>query len=201
MMASVIARCRGWAWVYDSSLLVKKDFTDVCPLLVEESQPVKGVNFIFTSVYSAYLCQENLKIRQGVELQNFCNEKPKLRTFVQFKDFGTTPNYLTIPMSFLARKFLALLRLSNLSIRLETGRHERPRLDAVDRSCPVCINPINVLVEDEIHFLFYCNLYEKLRDDWLRLIVKPVDFLPPPGGLYVVMSVCRSVGWSVSNEF
>ena len=98
-------------------------------------------------------------------------------------------------MSFIARKFLALLRLSNLSIRLETGRYERPRLDAVDRSCPVCINPINVIVEDEIHFLFDCNLYEKLRDDWLSQIVKPVDFfvMDPTNKLKIVLNEAKNV--------
>ena len=60
-----------------------------------------------------------MSVKQNVELQNECQEKPKLRTFITIKDFGLTPCYITMPMPFSKRKFLALSRLSNLAIRLE----------------------------------------------------------------------------------
>jgi hypothetical protein len=63
--------------------------------------------------------KEGMSVKQNVELQNECQEKPKLRTFITIKDFGLTPCYITMPMPFLKRKFLAL---SQLAIRLETER-------------------------------------------------------------------------------
>ena len=73
--------------------------------------------------------KESMTVKQTTNLQNLCLQKPKLRTFVNFRQFGITPSYITIPMSLVRRKFLDLLRLSNLAIRLETGRYERPRID------------------------------------------------------------------------
>ena len=73
-------------------------------------------------------------------LQMECTQKPKLRTFVKFKDFYSTPSYLTKPLSFIQRKFVAKIRLGCLEIRLETGRWARPRLVEESRICQVCEN-------------------------------------------------------------
>ena len=78
-------------------------------------------------------------------------------------------------MSFLVRKFLALTRLSNLGIRLETGRYERPRLEEHLRLCPACLDRVSV--ENEIHVLFFCRIYEELRQAWLQKLVKPENFM------------------------
>jgi hypothetical protein len=105
--------------------------------------------------------KESMSVKQNVELQNECQEKPKLRTFITFKEFGSTQSYITLPMPFLKRKFLALSRLSNLAIRLETGRYERPRLEEHQRLCKACRDGISV--ENEIHIYFQCGLYDDLR--------------------------------------
>ena len=55
-------------------------------------------------------------------------------------------------MPFLAHKFLALVRLSNLGIRLKTGRYERPRLKEHLLLCPPCLDRVSV--ENENHVLF-----------------------------------------------
>ena len=47
---------------------------------------------------------------------------------------------------------------SGSKLRIETGRHERPRLEVKDRSCLFCGQ-----VEDEKHFLAECNLYRFVR--------------------------------------
>ena len=70
--------------------------------------------------------KESMSVKQDVNLKQICLEKPKLITFVKFKDFGTIPSYICKPMSFICRNYLALTRLSNLAIRIETGRFERP---------------------------------------------------------------------------
>ena len=96
--------------------------------------------------------KESMAVKQCFELQNICQEKPKLRTFITFKEFGVTPSYITMPMSFIKRKFLALSRLSNLSIRLETGRYERPRLEENLRLCQACNDGLSI--ENEFHIYF-----------------------------------------------
>ena len=99
--------------------------------------------------------------------QNVCQEKPKLCTFINFKEFGLTPSYITMPMPLLKRKYLALSRPSNLAIRLETGRYERPRLEEHQRLCKACHDGISV--ENEFHIYFQCCLNEDLRRFWIRI--------------------------------
>ena len=80
-----------------------------------------------------------------------------------------------MPMSFIRRKFLALTRLSNLSIRLETGRFERPKVEEKLRLCPVCLDGISI--ENEFHFIFQCSIYEELRRKWISKLRIPENFL------------------------
>ena len=100
---------------------------------------------------------ENMKksmwVKQVVDLKTKCSVKPKLRTFNTFMQFGTTHSYLLLPMSFVQKMFLAKTRLAALSIRLETGRYERPSLPEQERLCPSCKNGHSV--ENEEHFIFF----------------------------------------------
>jgi hypothetical protein len=77
-------------------------------------------------------------------------------------------------MPFICRKYLALTRLSNLSIRIETGSFERPQIDENLRICPACNDGTSV--ENEHHVIFQCSVYSDLRTAWLRKIKTPDDF-------------------------
>ncbi len=50
------------------------------------------------------------------------------------------------------RKYLARLRTSSHNLKIETGRHTRPKTPVENRVCQHC----NIL-EDEFHFLLMCN--------------------------------------------
>ena len=77
-------------------------------------------------------------------------------------------------MPFICRKYLALTRLSNLSIRIETGRFERPRINENLRFCPACVDGTSV--ENEHHVIFKCSVYSDLRTVWFRKIKVPDNF-------------------------
>ena len=130
------------------------------------------VNFCVQSIISKL--KESMSIKQAVNLKELCQAKPKLRTFVTFKDFGSIPSYICKPMSFICRKYLALTRLSNLSIRIETGRYERPRLEANLRFCPSCND--RAKIEDEFHLIFQCVSYIEMRANWLSKLKLPENF-------------------------
>ena len=85
---------------------------------------------------------------------------PKLRTYNLISEFSTDKSYLSKPLSFVQRKFLAKLRLGVLPIRIETGRFERPRKEAADRICKQCPNNSP---ETEVHFLIECPRHTQLR--------------------------------------
>ena len=74
----------------------------------------------------------------------------------------------------LKRTFSALSRLSNLAIRLETGRYERPRLEEHQRLCKACRDGISV--ENEIHIYFPCGLHDDLRRLWINTLNMPANF-------------------------
>ena len=106
--------------------------------------------------------------------KNDCNNMPKLRTYVKMDDFFRSKSYLSKPLSFVQRKFLAKFRLGVLPIRIETGRYERPRLAENDRICLVC-DEVNA-IENEQHFLMTCSAYNRIRND-LFSKVEADDFL------------------------
>ena len=61
---------------------------------------------------------------------------------------------------------LAKLRLSDRKLEIETGRHQRPKVDQDKRTCRLCNTSE---VENEIHFLMQCNLHKqftRLRKDF-----------------------------------
>ena len=121
-------------------------------------------------------------IQEQVEyLRLECEQQPKLRTFIKFKQFGPLPAYLTKPLTFFQRKHIAKIRLGSLAIRIESGRYSRPRLEIHERLCPVCIDSrtqqgLAPEIENEIHFLFFCDKYEILRANWFSNINKPENF-------------------------
>ena len=97
--------------------------------------------------------------------------KPKVRTFMKFKDFFNVPAYLGKPLSFVERRTISKLRLGNLPISLETARYLRPVIPEDQRLC-YCGSE----VESEYHVLFKCVKYSKLRDAWLNELCIPYNF-------------------------
>ena len=138
--------------------------------------------------------QKNMLLNQQNSLEIQCASKPKLRTFMKFKDFHTTPSYISKPLSFVQRKFLAKLRLGCLEIRIETGRYARPRLPEEARICQICQNQ-GQAKEDEVHFLFKCETYENERSAWLSSLLKPENFsiLPSNEKLKTVLNCDQNV--------
>lgn len=117
--------------------------------------------------------KSNLLKKQRVLVENECKSKPKLRTFVQFKDFKTVPPHVYKPLSFLERKTISKTRLGILPIRLETARYVRPKLPEAERLCYCNSGEI----ESECHVLFNCEKYNQLRQIWFSKLSKPEEFI------------------------
>lgn len=45
---------------------------------------------------------------------------------------------------------------------IEVGRYKQPKIPRNERYCPFCDS---LQIEDEIHFLFHCNVYECQREN------------------------------------
>ena len=63
--------------------------------------------------------KNQFKIFQNNYLSTECASKPKLRTFIKFKDFNETPVYILKTLTFHQRRMMAKTRLGCLPIRLE----------------------------------------------------------------------------------
>ena len=110
--------------------------------------------------------------KQQVLIENECKDKPKLRTFITFKDFKNVPPHIYKPLSFLERKTISKLRLGILPIRLETARYIKPVVPEEQQLC-YCNNGE---VESEYHVLFSCEKYDHLRQVWFTKLTKPSNF-------------------------
>ena len=85
---------------------------------------------------------------------------PILRKYRLFKQNFIMEKYLLVVRDFKIRKCLTQLRLSSHKLRIETGRHCKPKLLEYDRICQYCgLNEI----EDECHFLLQCPYYTEER--------------------------------------
>ena len=81
----------------------------------------------------------------------------KLRTYGLIKTRIGLEDYLITIRNYKLRSCLSRLRLSNHKLMIEVGRHQK--LQRHERICQVCKR----YVEDEVHFLINCELYDKIR--------------------------------------
>ena len=162
-------------WSYE----VKEIFRECNLFTVYDTSQIFDLKQIATAIKSSYF------IKQCNDLKLECQNKPKLRTFIMFKNFQEQPSYIGKPLTFHQRRMIAKTRLGCLPLRIETGRYSFPRLKEEERVCLVC-KPKDLIVdlgtdvvqpiESEFHFLFECTGYEVIRNQWLDYITLPDDF-------------------------
>ena len=81
----------------------------------------------------------------------------KLKTLALVKNDTILENYLLSVENVANRTALTKFRLSNHNLMIEKGRYQKS--DLQDRTCPFCPDQI----EDEMHFLLKCPIYQELR--------------------------------------
>ena len=171
-----------WDKELNKSKLVSSWFNEVRIIFTECNLELlfnMGVNFDinFTINYVKLKCLE----KQCSSLSEQCMELPKLRTFIQFKDFNHEPLYVKKHLTFYHRRLLAKARLGCLPLRIETGRYSVPRLPEDKRTCQMCDRyGDGSFIESESHFLFVCKAYRGERDSWFNSMTLPQTFQSLP---------------------
>lgn len=94
---------------------------------------------------------------------NTLDTKPKLRTYKQFKTEYKSELYVTSNLDKFERSLIAQLRLGILPLHIETGRYVN--LKPEERICKMCSQNN---IEDELHFLFQCDLYTQERTQFMQ---------------------------------
>lgn len=100
------------------------------------------------------------EIRRIINDFNNSDLQPKLRTYKLFKTNLCIEPHLTIGLPKKMYKNISRFRTSSHNLRIETGRHESPKLPVEERLCTKC--DLNE-VEDELHFLLICSSNQSLR--------------------------------------
>jgi hypothetical protein len=125
-------------------------------------------------------------------------EGNKLRTYCTFKEKFEMENYLLFGSSKTERSSLSKLRISAHRLRIETGRHTRPKIDSDKRYCVYC-NDLSV--EDEKHFMLSCKLYTEERKLFLSKLKEklPSICLSNSEALFKIILSCYNGDAEVCN--
>ena len=113
------------------------------------------------------LIQRKIQEREQREWRQRALSKPKLRTYIKYKKILKEEEYLNSEDA-IGRRMLARLRSGTNSLRIETGRYERPKIPEEYRICKLCMEE----TENEEHFLKYCIAYKDIRKDFTQEIEK-----------------------------
>lgn len=111
---------------------------------------------------------DNLQNREEGRWKEVIDNKPRLRTYCQYKHNLASEDYLNAKDSG-GRKQLARIRSGANRLRIEEGRAKR--LPPEDRKCWFGCGE----VEDERHFLMSCHIYTDLRQEVVDT-VGPMEF-------------------------
>jgi hypothetical protein len=88
----------------------------------------------------------------------------KLRTYAKIATGQGVELYLTRKLTWHQKQALAKFRTGNHRLRIEVGRHTKPKLDVSQRICEHC--NMNA-VEDEMHFVLDCTRFSSTRDKYI----------------------------------
>ena len=120
-------------------------------------------NFELKTCCDIPYCRRMLMEKYNEDWNQLLGAKPKLRTYRNIKNKFCPESYTLLNLKRNERSVLAQIRCGILPIHIETGRFVN--IKAEDRICTLC-NANEV--EDEYHFLFYCQLYEFERENFYR---------------------------------
>jgi len=96
-------------------------------------------------------------------LQSKINESSKFAYYKHCKSILQVEQYLSIDLPVMNKRDLFNFRCSGHCLMIEKGRHLN--LDKDSRYCPVCLHNVIRIVEDEMHFLLVCPLYNTIRKE------------------------------------
>ena len=115
--------------------------------------------------YIKDLCKSSLMDTFKHKLATQSSNKPKLRSYVQFKQHVFTENYINLNLNREQRLILAQVHCGTLPLKIETGRFVgTPKENCL---CDICNNG---QVEDEFHFILHCEFYSNERNEFYDTI-------------------------------
>ena len=142
---------RKGTWSKDVEHILRE--SNLAHLICDEPLNIMSKTDIIKSVENSLLNKQVTQWKKDVASQS------KLRFYRIFKDELNVEKFVTINLPIAHRSILSQLRYGILPLRVETGRYCNMPLN--DRLCQFCDRRE---VESELHFLFYCPLYQTARE-------------------------------------
>ena len=135
------------------------------------------------------------KIRSVMEEQwkEEIENKPKLRTYKLFKSEFQIEDYVYCNNR-QKRSLTAQLRIGILPLRVETGRFSNLALN--DRHCYMCPGQE---VEDELHFICTCPLYDDLRNNLFTIALQKSPIFIRMDNVQKLVFLFQNVGRELSR--
>jgi hypothetical protein len=116
------------------------------------------------------MAYKNISIK-SMSVSSTPGQGTKLRTYAKIKNSVYMEQYLLDNrLTWKQKRTLAKFRLGDHRLKIETGRHCRPKLPPEERICTVCKSS---KVEDEVHFIIECPKYDLLRNKYNIRIASP----------------------------
>ena len=155
-------------FLWDYALQQANWSSDICNIFDD-------LNFETDNLFHIDLHVSEHRLRHEQSLLWFDNvrRKPKLRTYILFKNDYRAEPYVTMFLPRRQRSLLAQFRAGVLPLRIETGRFRREPVD--NRICIFCNQNA---IENEVHFLLHCSLYNDLRELFLKSDMDNWQLLP-----------------------
>lgn len=166
--------------------LLEYDILHKC-LTIQNNMHSKGVNCWFSKVVNIMKSCDTLNwevedpqtVVSKLKIHLYTNEQtrildaiqntasqPKLRTYKLFKSNYCIEPYLTLNLPNKLYKSIARFRTSSHNLRIETGRHESPKLPLEERICNKCDRNE---IEDELHCMLLCSHNNQHRTKLLNI--------------------------------
>ena len=109
-------------------------------------------------------CESEVLLR----LSKHITDNRKVYLYASFKTIFKFESYLDYIEEFTAGCTLAKLRVSAHNLQIETGRFSKTKLLQIMCFFPYRKTPNTLAVEDEIHFLLACSLFNEERQKFFR---------------------------------
>ena len=136
-------------------------------------------DFLLRTIYTLKMWCANAKVANQVPTNPvktlvipISNRNPILRTYTMFKTEFGSEKYTEAISDCRYRIAMTKLRSSSHTLEVERGRYTNPKTNICERLCPVC----NV-IEDEIHFLANCKLYDAERTHFFGKVTAKIQNL------------------------
>ena len=113
-----------------------------------------------TRLVDLKIAEKILRLKAANDWKNELPTKPKLRTYITFKENYGTEDFARCCHDRLQRSLIAQIRSGTLPLNIEVGRFRNIQLE--DRICTLCNNN---MLEDEFHFVCQCRLYDDIRSN------------------------------------